>query len=161
MAFSNVLQSIFSALFVASILRISTPIILPALGGLISDLSGATNISLEGTMLVAAFTGVVVSAYTESVLLGVIGGILSGLLIAVILGIFHLHLKTDIFLAGIAINIMATGGTVLEVPAGRARPLRWRGRDRRRAAACAAGRSPGCRVQSEAIRCAGDGRRSP
>lgn len=112
MAFSNVLQSIFSALFVASILRISTPIILPALGGLISDLSGATNISLEGTMLVSAFTGVVVSAYTQSVLLGVIGGILSGLLIAVILGVFHLHLKTDIFLAGIAINIMATGGTV-------------------------------------------------
>jgi general nucleoside transport system permease protein len=112
MAFGNVLSSIFSALFVASILRISTPIILPALGGLISDLSGATNISLEGTMLVAAFTGVVVSAYTESVLLGVIGGILSGLLVAVILGIFHLHLKTDIFLAGIAINIMATGGTI-------------------------------------------------
>jgi simple sugar transport system permease protein len=112
MAFGNVFQSIFSALFVASILRISTPIILPALGGLVSDLSGATNISLEGTMLVAAFTGVVVSAYTESVLLGVIGGVLSGLLIAVILGVFHLHLKTDIFLAGIAINIMATGGTI-------------------------------------------------
>ena len=112
MGFSNVLNSIFSALFVASVLRISTPIILPALGGLVSELSGATNITLEGTMLVAAFTGVVVSAYTHSVLLGVIAGILSGLLVATILGIFHLHLKTDIFLAGIAINIMATGGTI-------------------------------------------------
>lgn len=112
MAFSNVLHSIFSALFIASVLRISTPIILPALGGLVSELSGATNITLEGTMLVAAFTGVVVSAYTKSVLLGVIAGILSGLLVASILGIFHLHLKTDIFLAGIAINIMATGGTI-------------------------------------------------
>lgn len=112
MSFSNVLQSIFSALFVASVLRISTPIILPALGGLVSELSGATNITLEGTMLVSAFTGVVVSAYTESVLLGVLAGILSGILVAVILGVFHLHLKTDIFLAGIAINIMATGGTI-------------------------------------------------
>ncbi|MCD4671341.1 MAG: ABC transporter permease [Anaerolineaceae bacterium] len=112
MSFNNILQSIFSALFVASVLRISTPIILPALGGLVSDLSGAINIALEGTMLVAAFTGVVVSAYTESVLLGVIAGILSGLLVAAILGVFHLHLKTDIILAGIAINIMATGGTI-------------------------------------------------
>ncbi len=112
MSFNLVLQSIFSALFVASILRISTPIILAALGGLVSELSGATNITLEGTMLVSAFTGVVVSAYTDSLFLGVICGILAGLLIAVLLAIFHLHLKTDIFLAGIALNIMATGGTI-------------------------------------------------
>jgi simple sugar transport system permease protein len=112
MSFSHVLQSIFSALFVASILRISTPIILAALGGLISELSGATNITLEGTMLVAAFTGVVVSAYAKSLVLGVLCGVLAGLLISVLLAIFHLHLKTDIFLAGIALNIMATGGTI-------------------------------------------------
>lgn len=112
MSFSHVLQSIFSALFLASILRISTPIILAALGGLVSELSGATNITLEGTMLVAAFTGVVVSAYADSVILGVICGILAGLMIAVFLAIFHLHLKTDLFLAGIALNIMATGGTI-------------------------------------------------
>jgi simple sugar transport system permease protein len=63
-------------------------------------------------MLVAAFTGVVVSAYTKSLMLGVICGILAGLLIAVLLAVFHLHLKTDLFLAGIALNIMATGGTI-------------------------------------------------
>jgi simple sugar transport system permease protein len=112
MSFNHVLQSIFSALFLASVLRISTPIILAALGGLISELSGATNITLEGTMLVAAFTGVVVSAYADSLILGVVCGILAGLLIAVLLSIFHLHLKTDLFLAGIALNIMATGGTI-------------------------------------------------
>ncbi len=112
MSFNTVLQSIFSALFIASVLRISTPIILPALGGLVSEQSGATNITLEGTMLVAAFTGVVVSAYTRSTLWGVVCGILSGMLIATILAVFHLHLKTDIFLAGIAINIMSTGGTI-------------------------------------------------
>lgn len=112
MSFNHVLLSIFSALFLASVLRISTPIILAALGGLISELSGATNITLEGTMLVAAFTGVVVSAYTSSLILGVICGILAGLLIAVLLAVFHLHLKTDLFLAGIALNIMSTGGTI-------------------------------------------------
>ncbi len=85
-----VLKGIFSALFVASVLRISTPLILPALGGLISELSGATNIALEGIMLVAAFTGVVISAYTQNVWLGVIAGILSGVLVAAFLAYFHL-----------------------------------------------------------------------
>jgi simple sugar transport system permease protein len=44
--------------------------------------------------------------------LGVLCGVLAGLLISVLLAIFHLHLKTDIFLAGIALYIMATGGTI-------------------------------------------------
>ena len=112
MSFDVVLRSILSAAFIASVLRISTPLILPALGGLVSELSGAINIALEGIMLVAAFTGVVVSAYLESTLLGVIAGILAGMLIAFILGWFHLYLETDIILAGTAINILATGGTI-------------------------------------------------
>lgn len=107
-----VFRSIFSALFIASVIRISTPLILPALGGLITDLAGATNIALEGIMLVAAFTGVVTSAYTKNVAVGVLCGIISGILISALLAYFHLYLKTDVFLAGIAINIMATGGTV-------------------------------------------------
>jgi simple sugar transport system permease protein len=107
-----VLKSIFSALFIASVLRISTPLILPALGGLITDLAGATNIALEGIMLVAAFTGVVVSAYTHSWALGLLAGIASGIAISAVLAYFYLYLNTDVFLAGIAINIMATGGTI-------------------------------------------------
>lgn len=112
MSFEIVLRSILSAAFLASVLRISTPLILPALGGLITDLSGAVNIALEGIMLVGAFTGVIVSAYTESWVLGVLAGITAGILISAILAFFHLYLKTDVILAGIAINIMASGGTI-------------------------------------------------
>lgn len=112
MPFDVVLRGILSPLFIASILRISTPIILPALGGLISDLAGVINIALEGIMLVSAFTGVVVSAYTESVLIGVLAGIGAGILYSLLLALFHLYLNTDIILAGIALNIMAQGGTI-------------------------------------------------
>ena len=112
MSLEIVLQSIFSAAFLASVLRISTPIILPALGGLMTDLSGAINIALEGIMLTSAFTGVVVSAYSHSVFLGVLAGVLAGVAISFVLGLFHLYLETDIILAGIAINILATGGTI-------------------------------------------------
>jgi general nucleoside transport system permease protein len=112
MTIEIVLRGIFSALFLASVLRISTPIILPALGGLVSDLAGSVNIALEGIMLVAAFVGVVVSAFSKNIWLGVLAGMLAGILIAAILGFFHLFLETDIILAGMAINILATGGTI-------------------------------------------------
>ena len=107
-----VLRGIFSAVFLASVLRISAPLILPALGGLISDLSGAINIALEGCMLASAFAGVIVSGYTGSWELGVLAGLLAGVALAGLLAFFHLYLQTDIILAGIALNIMASGGTI-------------------------------------------------
>lgn len=112
MSIQVVLNSIFSALFLASVIRISTPLILPALGGLVSDLSGAPNIALEGMMLAGALAGVLVSSYTHSVTLGVLAGMLAGLVISMILAYFHLVLKTDPILAGVAINILCSGGTI-------------------------------------------------
>lgn len=107
-----VMKGIFSSLFLASILRISTPIILPALGGLVTELSGSINIALEGTMLTSAFTGVIVSAYTHNIWLGLLAGIVAGMLFSALLAYFHLYLETNIILAGTALNIMATGGTI-------------------------------------------------
>lgn len=112
MDFNVVLGAIFSAAFVASVLRISAPLILPALGGLLSDLAGAINIALEGTMLVAAFAGVVVSAYTQSWVWGVLAGVFAGILFSLLLAFAHIYLGTNIILAGIALNIMAAGGTI-------------------------------------------------
>jgi simple sugar transport system permease protein len=112
MDFRVVLGSILSAGFIASVLRISTVLILPALGGLISDLAGSINIALEGTMLVAAFTGVVVSAYTHSWVMGVLAGLLAGTLFSLLLAFANIYLGTNIILAGIALNIMAAGGTI-------------------------------------------------
>ena len=112
MSFNDILVGIFTTAFVASVIRISTPLILPALGGLISDLAGSINIALEGMMLIAAFSGVVVSAYTHNAWLGMIAGILAATASAYILAVFHLEFGGDIILAGIALNILAAGGTV-------------------------------------------------
>ena len=122
MSFETVLASIFSAAFIATVLRATTPILLPALGGLISELGGVINIALEGIMLSAAFFGVVVGAYGPELIpglplwiypwLGALAGILSGLLLALILAFFHLELGADIILAALGINILAAGGTV-------------------------------------------------
>lgn len=111
----QLLNVIFSAAFLAAVLRVSTPIILAALGGLISELGGVINIALEGSMLVAACAGVLVSVWTQSALLGLLAGVCFGTLLALILAFFHLNLKADLILAAIALNLLASGGTIFVV----------------------------------------------
>jgi ABC-type uncharacterized transport system permease subunit len=119
----NVLQGIFSAAFLASVLRVTTPILLPSLGALVSDRAGVINIGLEGIMLIAAFTGVVFSAYAQDwwgqstgelvgPWLGLAMGVLMGTLAALLLGFFHLNLKADLILSGIALIFLGQAGTV-------------------------------------------------
>jgi len=121
--FENVIDGIFSAVFVAAILRVTTPILLPSLGALISEKAGVLNIGLEGMMLSAAFTGVVVSAYSQDWFgfetgvaigpwLGLLLGVCVSLLLSFVLALFHLDLKGDLFLSGIALNIFGSSATV-------------------------------------------------
>ena len=109
----NWFELIFSTAFLFSMLRISTPLIFASLAALVTRKAGITNIAIEGTMLISALTGVVVSAMTQSALVGVLLAVVMGLGVALILGYFALKLKTDMFLAGIAMNMFASGGTVL------------------------------------------------
>ena len=64
------LSNILSAGFVFIIIRVATPIIFASMAALISTKAGVVNITIDGTMLMAALIGVLVSAYTQSLLLG-------------------------------------------------------------------------------------------
>ncbi len=121
--FENVINGIFSAVFLAAILRVTTPILLPSLGALISVKAGVLNIGLEGMMLSSAFTGVVVSAYSQDWFgyetgvnigpwLGLLLGVSVSMLLSFVLALFHLDLKGDLFLSGIALNIFGSSATV-------------------------------------------------
>ncbi len=108
----NLLSLITDTSFLFSIIRVSTPITFAALASLMTKKAGITNIAVEGIMLIAALTGVLVSASTTSAALGLLGAIISGIVISLILGFFAIKWDTDMYLAGIATNIMAMGGTV-------------------------------------------------
>ncbi|WP_342563003.1 ABC transporter permease [Paenibacillus sp. FSL R7-0345] len=109
---NSLLDVIFTTDFAFSLLRVTTPILFAALGALISNRAGIINIGMEGIMLVSALAGVIVSAYTQSAWVGLLGAVLSGTLIAGILAFFTLKFKTHIILGGVAINMFASGGTV-------------------------------------------------
>ncbi|AIQ54819.1 MULTISPECIES: ABC transporter permease [Paenibacillus] len=109
---NSLLNVILTTDFAFSLLRVTTPILFAALGALISNRAGIINIGMEGIMLVSALAGVIVSAYTQSAWVGLLGAVLSGTLIAGVLAFFTLKFKTHIILGGVAINMFASGGTV-------------------------------------------------
>ncbi|MCI8817096.1 MAG: ABC transporter permease [Angelakisella sp.] len=108
----GILGIIFSEAFVFSIFRITTPILFAALAAVVADRAGVTNIGLEGIMMISALTGVIFSAWTESAWVGLLCAILLGVATALMIGFFALKLKTDIILAGIAVNMLGNGGTI-------------------------------------------------
>ena len=107
------LGMLFNAEFGYATLRVTTPILFASLGILISDLAGVVNIAVEGGMLQAALWGVLVSARTGSAWIGLLAGVVSAMCIAALLGYFHLRLRSDLILTGIALNIFSSGSTVL------------------------------------------------
>jgi ABC-type uncharacterized transport system permease subunit len=107
------LKSILSTEFGFAILRVMTPLLFPAIGVAISGLSGAVNIALEGIMLMSACAGVLVSAFTGNLALALFAGIAAGVGMSALLGYFHLKLKADIILAAIALNMLASGLTIV------------------------------------------------
>ncbi|MBU1305337.1 MAG: ABC transporter permease [Alphaproteobacteria bacterium] len=112
----ELLMTVFSATFFVTVIRTTTPLLFATLGGLISDLSGALNVALEGMMLIAALTAVIVSVYAPWYV-AVLAAMLAGGLLGALMAFFHLKLKADIILVGFAVNILATGGTVFALAA--------------------------------------------
>jgi simple sugar transport system permease protein len=96
-----------------SAIRISTPLIFAALGGLITFQAGILNIALDGFMIVAAFASIGVAYATASLTLGVLAGIASSVVLSALLALFNLRFRAHIFIAGIAVTFMAYGLTAL------------------------------------------------
>ncbi|MDA3939720.1 MAG: ABC transporter permease [Spirochaetia bacterium] len=96
---------------ISSIMFMNTPILLAAIGGLLTELAGVLNIALEGLMLIGAFTAVIITKFTGSMLLGTIGAALAGMSLAYLFGFITLRLKTNIFITGLATNLFAIGIT--------------------------------------------------
>jgi len=95
----------------ASTLRVSTPLIFAALGGMLSERSGVVNIALEGLMLIGAFAAAVANFTTHSPWLGSACGMLAGLLLACLYALFVIRLRANQIVTGAAINMLALGLT--------------------------------------------------
>ena len=93
-------------------LQAAALLLLPALGGVISERSGVVNIAMEGMMLTGAFFAVAIDLATHNLLLAVLGAMIAGGLMASIHAVVSIHFRADQIVSGVAINIFATGVTV-------------------------------------------------
>jgi general nucleoside transport system permease protein len=96
-----------------STLRLATPLLLACLAGLYSERAGIFDIGLEGKMLVAAMCSGAVAFLTGSVWLGLLAGIGGSLVFAGIHGIASITFRGNQLIAGVALNFLASGITVL------------------------------------------------
>ena len=105
-------EALFGALL-ASTLRVSTPLILCALAGLLSERSGVVDIGLEGKMLAAAFAAGAAGAAYNSTSVALLAGMVTAVVLSWTHGLACVSHRGDQVVSGVAINIIASGLTVV------------------------------------------------
>ena len=90
-----------------------TPLLFAATGGLFTELTGMLNIALEGLLLAGAFSAVAAVYYTGSFTAGIIAAILTSLVLSMLLAFTTLKLRSNVFITGLAVNLLASGLTIV------------------------------------------------
>src|ERR1700674_2040875 len=103
------MRQIFTLALVFSTIRLATPLVLAALGGLYSERSGVINIALEGLLLAGAFTAASVTYYAHSPWVGLVAAMVAGALVAYIIALACIRFKADQVVTGTGINILFIG----------------------------------------------------
>lgn len=93
---------------IAAVLAAASPLVIAAMGETISERAGVINLSLDGTMLLAAMTGFAVAVTTQNVLLGFVAAALIGALVAVVLGVFSITLGQSQTAVGFVLALLCT-----------------------------------------------------
>lgn len=109
---NEILTQVLTVGTLAVILAKTTPILLAAIGGGLSQVGNIFNIGLEGMMLLGAFVSIAVGAVTNP-FVGVLAALGSGVLLALVYAIASLVFKADYIVVGIGTNLLAIGLTVL------------------------------------------------
>ncbi len=99
----------FIGIIIFSSIRLATPMIFAALGGMFSERSGVINIALEGLMLGGAFTAAVVTYELSNPYFGFLCGIAAGGVLAFIFAVTVIKFEADQVVAGFGINILMLG----------------------------------------------------
>jgi simple sugar transport system permease protein len=97
--------------FLMATLRMATPLLFAAMGGLLSERSGVMNIALEGMMLIGAFFAVAGTHYLHNPWLGLLCGVLAAGVAGAIHAFWCITMRADQIVAGTAINLLGLGIT--------------------------------------------------
>ncbi len=93
----------------ASTVRMATPLLLAALGGLYAERSGVVNIALEGLMLAGAFTAATVTHFAHQPWLGLLAAAAAGTAVALVHATAAIRFGADQVVSGAAVNVLFLG----------------------------------------------------
>lgn len=111
MNIGELLQTLLSLL--SGTLRVFIPIAFAALAFMFAAQAGIINMALDGTMLFAAFFGVYGSYITGNAWIGLLFAVVSGILVSLFLGLLTVNFKCPQMIAGLGINLLARGLTIV------------------------------------------------
>ncbi len=92
-----------------TIFTAATPLMIAALGELVTERSGVLNLGVEGMMIMGAVAGFVVAQVTGSAYLGALGGIVGGSLFSLLFAFLTLTLVANQVATGLALTILGLG----------------------------------------------------
>ncbi|CAN5608415.1 ABC transporter permease [soil metagenome] len=99
----------FLMILLFSSIRLATPLIFAALGGMFSERAGIINIALEGLMLAGAFTAAVATYELQNPYLGFLCGMAVGAIVAFIFAIAVIKFEADQVVTGFAVSLLMLG----------------------------------------------------
>lgn len=94
-----------------SAIRLSTPLLFAALGGVLSERVGIVNIALEGMLLTGAFAAMAAANASGSPWLGIVAAAMAGLALGLLHTFLVLRLRVDAIISGVGLNLLALGLT--------------------------------------------------
>lgn len=92
-----------------TVIAAATPLLLAAIGELVTEKSGVLNLGVEGMMLVGAVIAFAVTVGSGSALLGIIAAAFAGIALSLVFGLLTLTLMANQVATGLALTIFGIG----------------------------------------------------
>lgn len=103
------MSELFTISLLFSTIRLATPLVWAAIGGLYSERAGVINVALEGLMLAGAFTAAAMTFYAGSAWAGLAAAMAAGAVVAALLAVICIRFEANEVVAGTGINILFLG----------------------------------------------------
>ena len=103
------MRQLLTMALVFSTIRLATPLIWAAIGGLYAERSGVINVALEGLMLAGAFTAAAVTFYAGNPWVGLASAMLAGGCVAYLIAVACIQFKANAVVTGTGVNILFLG----------------------------------------------------
>jgi ABC-type uncharacterized transport system permease subunit len=106
---TSLLQTAIVINILTSTVRISTPLLLGAMGELVTERAGVMNLGIEGTMLMSCYVAFLVDFQSHSMILAILSAMLTGASMSLIMAFMASTMKVDQTVTGLALNLLASG----------------------------------------------------